>query len=117
MIVVLVPARGAPHVLDVTAEQVVLLARNAHADIPHTSSIPPGVYASEFDEAWAVLTKDMFHARYFDSVNEGLRFYSAARHPLAAHQTGAVMALLKRLPFAVPDPHDEPAEQPDIRRA
>lgn len=98
MVVVLLSALGAPHVLSVTKDQLILLAANADGILPHTESVPPGSYGSDFERAWAILSKDMVHARYFDDTVAALRFYTGERHELSVRQIMPIVNLLRRLP-------------------
>jgi hypothetical protein len=97
MIIVLIGARTAPYVAEVTPEQLILLANDVNGPVSHTSSLPPGVYPSDWEKAWAILSKDMAHARRFQNQELAEYFYARTRHNLPVSQTVKVLELLSKL--------------------
>jgi hypothetical protein len=97
MIIVLISARKEPYVAEVTFEQLIDLANDTDGPVSHTQSLPPGVYATDFDKAWAVLCKDLVHARHFVTVEDAEHFYAQSRHELPVTQAVKVIGSLRRL--------------------
>jgi hypothetical protein len=97
VIVVLVPYKSPPSVLDTTREAVVLRVRDTSATGSYVASLPPGSLGLEFDDAWSALTKDMKTAKYFGTVKEALTYYESARDGLSLPEHARIIGALKRL--------------------
>lgn len=97
MVVVLVPYKSPPRVLNTTREQVVLMVRDTSATGSYVASMPPGSLTLGFDEAWTALTKDMTTAKYFETAQEALAFYSSPCDGLSPQQHTRIIDALKRL--------------------
>jgi hypothetical protein len=96
MIVVLVPHKNPPSVLNTTREEVVLSVSDTSATGSYVASMPPGSLTLNFEEAWNALTKDMKTARYFETVEEALRYYDSACDGLSVQQHARIIDALKR---------------------
>jgi hypothetical protein len=97
MIVVLVPHKSPPRVLDTTREDIVLMVHDTSATGSYIASLPPGALNMGFEEAWSALTRDMTAAKYFESVQEAMAYYESARDGLSLQQHVRVIDALKRL--------------------
>lgn len=98
MVIVLIGARAAPYVAEVSSEQLVALANDDSGPVSHTRSIPPGSYAGDADRAWAMLSKDMMHAMRFESIAAAREFYERGFHSLPLPQAGRIPQQLNQLP-------------------
>jgi hypothetical protein len=97
VIVVLVPHKNPPRVLNLSREEVVLMVRDTSATGSYIASMPPGSLNLGFDDAWSALTRDMTTAKYFESVEEALAYYESARDGLSLQQHARIIDALKRL--------------------
>jgi hypothetical protein len=97
VIVVLVPHKNPPSVLDTTREQLVLTVRDTSATGSYVASLPPGSVGSDFEGAWSALTRDMKTARYFETVEEAMRYYASLRDGLSWREHACIIGALKRL--------------------
>jgi hypothetical protein len=97
MIVVLVPHKSPPRVLNTTREGVVLMVRDTSATGSYIASMPPGSLNFGFEDAWSALTKDMTTAKYFETVEEALAYYESVRDGLSLQQHARIIDALKRL--------------------
>jgi hypothetical protein len=96
MIVVLVPHKNPPSVLNTTREGVVLMMRDTSATGSYVASMPPGSLSLIFEEAWSALTKDMKTAKYFETAEEALRYYESVCDGLSVQQYARIFDALKR---------------------
>jgi hypothetical protein len=97
LIVVFVPYRKPVIVLEATKEEVGIMATDSTAAATHTSSIPPGLLAGDFEACWSALTKDMQFAHHFATVKEALAFFRGPSHGLTIQQLATVITGLQRL--------------------
>jgi hypothetical protein len=84
-------------VFETTRDAIVLLATEASATSTHTSSIPPGVMAGEFETSWAILTKDLRAARYFENAFAALAHYRQTSDGISRGQHAQILSALGRL--------------------
>jgi hypothetical protein len=97
LIVIFVPYRKPVMVFETTKDAIGLMATDSSATATHTSSIPPGLLAGDFETCWDVLTKDLQCARHFETVKEALAFLSGPTHGLTIQQHAAVVTALMRI--------------------
>jgi hypothetical protein len=97
MIVVLVPYKSPPSVLNTTREEMVLRVRDTSATGSYVASIPAGSLGLGFEDAWNALTKDMRTAKYFETVEEAMTYYESVRDGLSLQQHARIIDALKRL--------------------
>ncbi len=96
MIIVLVPHKNLPSVFEATREAIIAMAADAGAT-SHTSSVPPGVLAGDFETAWGVLTKDLRCARRFDEVDDAIAHYRQFNDELTLQLQTLILTALGRL--------------------
>jgi hypothetical protein len=97
MIVVLVPHKSPPRVLNTTREQLVLMVRDTSTTGSYIASLPPGSLSLGFEEAWSVLTKDMKAANCFETMQEAMAYYETLRDGMSLQQHARIIDALKRL--------------------
>jgi hypothetical protein len=97
VIVVFVPHKNPPSVFESTREALIVMAADASALTTHTSSIPPGLLAGDFETAWGVLTKDLRSAEAFDSVDDAIAHYQAFPDGLSIPLNSHIMTALQRI--------------------
>jgi hypothetical protein len=105
-------------VFETTPDAIVLLATEASATSTHTSSIPPGLMAGEFETSWAILTKDLRAARYFDNASAALAHYRQTSGGISRGQHSQILSALGRLETGADKgtPNPAPAGQVANRR-
>ena len=96
MIIVLVPQKNPPSVLDTTREAVVLMVRDTSATGSYVASLPPGSLGLDFEDAWSALTRDMKTAKYFETVEEAMTYYASVRDGLSWQEHAHILSALKR---------------------
>ena len=97
MIIVLVPQKNPPSVLDTTREAVVLMVRDTSATGSYVASLPPGSLGLDFEDAWSALTRDMKTAKYFETVEEAMTYYASVRDGLSWQEHARIIGALKRI--------------------
>lgn len=97
MIVIFVPYRKPVSVFETTREAIGLMATDSSASATHTSSIPPGLLAGDFETCWGVLTKDLQCALHFETVKKALAYLNGPMHGLTIQQHAAVVTGLLRI--------------------
>ncbi len=97
MIVIFVPYRKPVAVFETTKEGIGLMAIDSSAGATHTSSIPPGLLAGDFESCWSVLTKDLQCAHYFGTVQQALEYFDVPKNGLTIQQHAAVVSGLMRI--------------------
>jgi hypothetical protein len=97
VIVVLVPHKNPPSVFESTREAIIVMAADASAVTTHTSSIPPGLLAGDFETAWGVLTKDLRSAEAFDGVDDASAYYQKFPDGLSIQLHTHIMTALRRI--------------------
>jgi hypothetical protein len=97
LIVIFVPYRKPVRVFEATREEIGILATDTSATAIHTSSIPPGLLAGDFETCWRVLAKDLQFAWRFAAVHEALEFLNGPSHGLTIQQHAAVVSALVRI--------------------
>lgn len=118
MIAIFVPHLSPPMVFETTPDALVLLATEASATSTHTSSIPPGLMAGEFETSWAILTKDLRAARYFENASAALAHYRQTSDGISRGQHAQILSALGRLETAADEgtPNPAPDQVADRRR-
>ena len=97
MIVILVPHKNPPSVFEATREAIIIMAADVSAATTHTSSIPPGMLAGDFETAWGVLTKDLRSAEMFDHIDEAIAHYQRFPEGLTIQINAHIMTALRRI--------------------
>jgi len=97
VIVVLVPHKNPPSVFEATREAIIFMAADASAATTHTTSIPPGLLAGDFETAWGVLTKDLRSAAMFDDVDEAIEHYQGLPDGLTIQLISHIITALRRI--------------------
>jgi hypothetical protein len=97
VIIVLVPQKNPPSVLDTTREAVVLMVRDTSATGSYVASLPPGSLGLDFEGAWSALTRDMKTAKYFETVEEAMTYYASVRDGLSWQEHAHILGALKRI--------------------
>lgn len=97
MIVIFVPHKHPPSVFEATREAIIVMAADASATTTHTSSIPPGMLAGDFETAWGVLTKDLRSAEIFDDIDEAIVHYQRFPDGLSIQLNAHIMTALQRI--------------------
>ena len=97
MIVVFVPHKYPPSVFESTREAIIVMAADASAMATHTSSIPPGLMAGDFETAWGVLTKDLRSAEAFETVDDAIAHYQAFPEGLSIQLNTHILTALRRI--------------------
>ena len=97
VIVILVPHKNPPSVFEATREAIIVMAADVSAATTHTSSIPPGMLAGDFETAWGVLTKDLRSAQMFDHIDEAIAHYQRFPEGLTIQVNAHIMTALRRI--------------------
>jgi hypothetical protein len=97
VIVILVPHKNPPSVFEATREAIIVMAADVSAATTHTSSIPPGMLAGDFETAWGILTKDLRSAEKFDHIDEALAHYQRFPDELTIQLNAHIMTALRRI--------------------
>ena len=97
MIVILVPHKNPPSVFEATREAIIIMAADVSAATTHTSSIPPGLLAGDFETAWGVLTKDLRSAEMFNHIDEAIAHYRLFPEGLTIQINSHIMTALRRI--------------------
>jgi hypothetical protein len=97
MIIILVPHRNPPSVLDKTPKEIVMMVRDTSATGSYIATWPPGETERAFEGAWVALTKDMKSAQHFETLEEAMKHYETVPPELTVHQHSRVVDGLQRL--------------------
>jgi len=97
VIVILVPHKNPPSVFEATREAIIIMAADVSAATTHTSSIPPGMLAGDFETAWGVLTKDLRSAEKFDHIDAAIAHYQRFPDELTIQLNAHIMTALRRI--------------------
>jgi len=97
VIVILVPHKNPPSVFEATREAIIVMAADVSAATTHTSSIPPGMLAGDFETAWGVLTKDLRSAEKFDHIDAAIAHYQRFPDELTIQLNAHIMTALRRI--------------------
>jgi hypothetical protein len=103
VIVILVPHKNPPSVFEATREAIVVMAADVSAATTHTSSIPPGMLAGDFETAWGVLTKDLRSAEMFDHIDDAIAHYRRFPDGLTIQLNAHIMTALHRIKSGTPE--------------
>jgi hypothetical protein len=97
VIVILVPHKNPPSVFEATREAIIVMAADVSAATTHTSSIPPGMLAGDFETSWGVLTKDLRSAERFDHIDQAIAHYQRFPKGLTIQVNAHIMTALRRI--------------------
>jgi hypothetical protein len=97
VIVIWVPHKNPPSVFETTREAIIVMAADVSAATTHTSSIPPGLLAGDFETAWGVLTKDLRSAERFDHIDDAIAHYQRFPECLTIQLNAHIMTALRRI--------------------
>jgi hypothetical protein len=97
VIVILVPHKNPPSVFEATREAIIFMAADASAATTHSTSIPPGLLAGDFETAWGVLTKDLRTAGLFDDVDQAIEYYQGLPDGLTIQLSSHIITALRRI--------------------
>lgn len=97
MIVIFVPHKNPPSVFEASREAIIIMAADVSAASTHTSSIPPGLLAGDFETAWCILTKDLHSAEMFDHVDDAIAHYQRFPDGLTIQLSAHIMTALRRI--------------------